>query len=217
MFFNLPMFDIENIMLQSEIYKARAKAEHEMVQLKHTLETLVYWETLYNKENNIPKNSSHLNMLIAINNVLGDETSEHYFIDKSIKPTVNQLVVALPSESDILSMDDLRIAKTEMFMLRENQPNPPIRMIMKTETNGDFQFFMRTKYKNIETEKIIDASEYLMLTTQVNLDISRISVVKYTFAYNGNRYILTIDVQNPKAATLDMIDNNIVPDFIKMA
>ena len=209
------MFNISNKMLQSEIRKAKIQAQKDMLQLRQTLETLVYWENLYNKENLIDKNSKYLNMLISINNMLGEETPSQYFIDKTKLLNRNRLLVKVPEQEDIMQMDDLTIVKTEMFLLKDNEPSPQTRIIMKTETDGAYQFFMRTKYKNIETEKILDAAEYLKLTTSVNLDISRISVMKYIFSYNGNHYNLIFDIKNPDAATLNMIDTDKVPDFIE--
>lgn len=228
------MFDSYNSSTIAQILHFKSKSNIELVQLQRSLDSLVYWESLYNRENGIDKNPEHLNILIAINEITGDRTPDAYFITNqkntkltssiakkvsqiknNINPKVKKSIsIVLPSNFDYTYLEDLCISKTEIFMLRDSTPGATQNTISKTEINGEYYFLKTSKHKNIETEKEITGSEYLMLTTNINVDIPRISTTRYSFTYNKQKYSIVIN-NSEHTAILEMYESEEIPDFLR--
>lgn len=218
------MFDSYKSPIQSEIMKHRTEVNAQLRRLQETMDTLVYWETLYNKENKINKNANGLKNLIIINDILHEKTPECYFIEQPEMQGVLKhkerektqiLPIVAPTVDLLASMPNLDSVKTEIFLLRNDMPGSAQRTIMKIENNGNFEFVMRTKHKNIEEERILDAKEYLMLTMHINTETPRISTTKYTFIHKKRKYSILVN-NTENTAVLEMFKSAQIPDFIKL-
>ena len=220
------MFDSNKSPIQSQINRHKSEVDIQIRRLKENLDALVYWETLYNKENKINRNAANLQNLIAINDILHEDTPECYFIERpetkgqlqkktKNKEKLEKIAIVMPSPEVLSQIYNLNYTKTEIFLLRSEMPGSTQKTIIKTENNGKYEFLIRTKHKNIEEEKIIDAKEYLLLTTQIDVNTSRISTTSYTFIYNKRKYnILVNNTEN--TAILEYYKSAPIPDFIKI-
>lgn len=220
------MFDSNKSPIQSQINRHKSEVDIQIKRLKENLDSLVYWETLYNKENKINKNAANLQNLIAINDILHEDTPECYFIERpeikgqSRKKTrdkeeLEQVAIVMPSPEVLAQIYNLNYTKTEIFLLKNEMPGSAQKTIMKIENNGSYDFILRTKHRNIEEERTIDAKEYLLLTTQIDINTSRISTTSYAFVYNKRKYnILVNNTEN--TAILEYYKSAPIPDFIKM-
>ena len=220
------MFNSGKSPIQLEINRYTSVVNTQLRNLKNNLDSLVYWETLYNKENKINKNSANLGNLIAINDILHEETPEYYFIEQAeiknhsqiktrTKEELEQINIVMPSPEVLNQIYNLNCIKTEIFFLRNNMPGTAQKTIIKTENNGNYEFLLKTKHKNIEEEREIDAKEYLLLTTQIDVNVSRISTTKYTFIYNKRKYNIFVN-NTEKTAILEFYKSAPIPDFIKI-
>lgn len=220
------MFDANKSPIQLEINRYTSVVDIQIRKLQENLDKLVYWETLYNKENKINKNAENLQNLIAINDILHESTPECYFIEqpemqghcqkkKKSKEKLIQVRIVMPSLDVLSTIHSLNYSKTEMFLLKNEMPGKSQKTIMKIENNGSYDFILRTKHKNIEEERAIDAAEYLMLTTQIDVNISRISTTCYTFIYNKRKYNILIN-NTENTAILEYFESAPIPDFIKI-
>lgn len=222
------MFNSDKSPIQLEINKYRSAVNIQLRKLKEDLDNLVYWETLYNKENKINKNSENLDNLIVINKLLKEKTPEYYFIEQKKEffiskkepirekiENIERVEIVLPSSDVLETIYNLSHTKKEIFLLKNNIPGSPQRTIIKIERNGKYEFLLKTKHKNIEDERIIDAAEYLMLTTQIDVNIDRISTTNYTFIYKNHRYNIYIN-NTESTAILEYYKSSSIPDFLKI-
>lgn len=175
------------------------------------LDALVFLESIYNKEIRKKENPEHLEMLIMINKFLGIETPQNYFIAENNAEIV-KIPIAIPDDSVINKFCNLESTRTEQFLLRDEKDGKE-RTIEKHECNGEFYFYLNIKQNGKESKKEIDASEYLMLTTHININIPRITTQKYTFINNKDKYNIYINKDENKAI-LEMVKGKPFPDFL---
>lgn len=198
--------DIEN-----KISKYTTSSNNLLKTLQKDLDSLVYLESIYNKETRKRTNPEHLEMLIAINNLLNIETPQSYFIEKE-QPQIIRIPIAIPDESVINRFCNLESTKTEQFLLRDEKDGKE-RTIEKHECNGAFYFYLKLKQNDKEQIKEIDSTEYLILTTHININIPRQITHKYTFILNKEKYNIYINKEN-NSAILEMTNGKPIPEFL---
>jgi hypothetical protein len=198
--------DIEN-----KISQYKKSTNNLLKTLQKDLDSLVYLETIYNKESRIAENAKHLPMLVEINKLLDIKTPNNYFIEDTKLETV-KLKIAIPDERIIQEFCNLESTKTEQFLLRDEKDGKE-RVIEKHECNGAFFFFLKLRENNTEEIKEISPAEYLMLTTHININITRQITQKYTFILNKEKYNIYINKEN-NSAILEMTKGKPIPEFL---